>query len=106
MLTLWKSIIHLPLKRRLFVVTVESILLYGSESWTLTVQQQQSLNATYTRILRKSLNIYWQEHMEKKQLYGHLPPISTKVMSRRMIMVDHCVRHPEKYKYANKINIK
>ena len=37
--TLWKSIINLPLKRRLFIVTVESILLYGAESWTLTVQQ-------------------------------------------------------------------
>ena len=33
--------------------------------------------------------------MENKQLYGHLPPVSTKVMSRRMLMADHCVRHPE-----------
>ena len=39
MCTLWKSSINLSLKRRLFVFTVESILLYGSESWILTVQQ-------------------------------------------------------------------
>ena len=31
--------INLPLKRRLFVTTVESVLTYVSESWTLTVQQ-------------------------------------------------------------------
>ena len=34
---IWKSKINLPLKRRLFVATVESVLTYGSESWTLTV---------------------------------------------------------------------
>ena len=36
---IWKSKINLPLKRRLFLATVESVLIYGSESWTLTVQQ-------------------------------------------------------------------
>ena len=46
--TLWKSKTNLPLKRRLFVETVESVLLYGSESWTLNVKQQNSLDATYT----------------------------------------------------------
>ena len=35
---IWKSKINLPLKRRLFVETVDSVLIYGSESWTLTVQ--------------------------------------------------------------------
>ena len=34
MQTLWTSKTNLPLKRRLFVATVESVLLYGSESWT------------------------------------------------------------------------
>ena len=33
--------------------------------------------------------------MENKQLYGHLPPVSTKVMSRRIRMVGHYVRYPE-----------
>ena len=38
---IWKSKINLPLKRTLFVATVESVLTYISESWTLTVQQQK-----------------------------------------------------------------
>ena len=46
-------------------------------------------------MLRKALNISRQEHMENKQLYGHLSPVSTKVMSRRIRLADHCVRHPE-----------
>ena len=47
--------INLPLKRRLFVATVEIVLTYGSESWTLNVQQQKSLDIT--RMLHKALNI-------------------------------------------------
>ena len=38
---IWKYKRNLPLKRRLFVETVESVLTYGSESWTLTVQQHK-----------------------------------------------------------------
>ena len=37
---LWKTKINLQLKRILFVATVESVLTYGTESWTLTVQQK------------------------------------------------------------------
>ena len=33
--------------------------------------------------------------MENKQLYGNLPPVSTKVMFRRMRMAGQCVRYPE-----------
>ena len=35
---IWKSKINLPVKRRLFVATVEIVLIYGSESWILNVQ--------------------------------------------------------------------
>ena len=38
---IWKSKINFPLKRRLFVATIESELTYGSESWILTVQQKK-----------------------------------------------------------------
>ena len=86
MQTLWKSKTNLPLKRRLFVATVESVLLYGSESWTLNVKQQNSLDGTYTRMLRKSLNIKWQEHVTNKEVYGKLPLVSSKSKARRMKM--------------------
>ena len=67
------SKINLPLKRRLFVATVESVLIYGSELWILNVQQQKSLDGTYTRMLRKALNISWQEHFTYKNVYGSFP---------------------------------
>ena len=95
MLTLWKSKTNLPLKRRLFVATVESELLYGSESWTLNVKQHNSLDGTYTRMLRKALNTKWQEHVTNKEVYGKLPLVSSKIKARRMKMAVHCVCHPE-----------
>ena len=92
---IWKSKINLPLKRKLFVATIESILTYGSESWTLTVQQYKSLDGTYTRMLGKALNIYWQENSTSKNMYDKLPLVSSKIKSRRMRMAGHCIRHPE-----------
>ena len=92
---IWKSKINLPLKRRFFIATVESVLTYGSESWSLTVQQQKSLDGTFTRMLRKALNIYWQEHSTNKNVYGKLLLVSSKIKSRRMRMAGHYIRHPE-----------
>ena len=36
MTKIWKSAMNPDLKKRFFVATVESILLYGCESWTMT----------------------------------------------------------------------
>ena len=47
----WRSDLDDNLKRQLFVVTVESVLLYGAEEWTLTVQQEKSLDGAYTGML-------------------------------------------------------
>ena len=59
MANIWKSNMCKELKMRFFIATIESILLYGCETWTLTVKQEKSLNGTYTRMLRKVHNIHW-----------------------------------------------
>jgi hypothetical protein len=33
---IWRSSMNCDLKRKLFIASVESILLYGAESWTMT----------------------------------------------------------------------
>ena len=50
---IWMSII-LPrkFKERLFTAKVESVLLYGCETWTLTPRLEKQLNGCYTRMLR------------------------------------------------------
>ena len=55
MTRIWKSAMSIELKRKFFVATVESILLYGCEAWTLTSAMETSLDGTYNQNPAKSL---------------------------------------------------
>ena len=57
--SIWKSPLCTTLKRNFFRAVVESVLLYGSEAWTLTKKHEKKLDGTYTRMLRAILNISW-----------------------------------------------
>ena len=50
--SIWKSPLCTTLKRNFFRAVVESVLLYGSEAWTLTKKHEKKLDGTYTRMLR------------------------------------------------------
>ena len=46
-----------------------------------------------TRMLRAVLNKSWKQHLPKrKQLYGHLPPITKTIQVRRTRHAEHCWR--------------
>ena len=92
---IWKSTMSPDLKKRFFVATVESILLYGCESWSLTESLEKSLGGTYTRMLRMALDIHWSSHTTNDELYGELPRIADKIAARRLRLAGHCHRHPE-----------
>ena len=55
--------------------TVESILLYGSECWTLKPTLQKSLDRCYNRMLRAVLNISKSVHVTNKNLYEGIPRV-------------------------------
>ena len=74
---------------------VESVLLYGSESWTLTAALTKRLDGLYTRLLRFALNITWRDKWTNENLYQGLPKISEKLRGRRMRLAGHLIRHPE-----------
>ena len=54
MSTIWKSNLKRKLKISLFRTTVETVLLYGSSTWTLTKAIERKLDGTYTRMLREA----------------------------------------------------
>ena len=91
----WDSRLSREMKTRFFQATVESILLYGCESWALTTSLEKSLDGTYTRMLRRVHGIRWESHTTNTELYGSTPLVSSKVASRRMRLAGHCYRHPE-----------
>ncbi|KAJ8257596.1 hypothetical protein GJAV_G00187470 [Gymnothorax javanicus] len=93
--SLWKSNLPRHIRISFFSATVESILLYGSECWTLTQALPKSLDGCYTRMLCMVLNIKQNEHITNKQLYGELLRVSERIAIRRMRIAGHCHRHQE-----------
>ena len=91
----WASKMARGTKMRRFRVTVESVLFYGSETWTVTTKLEKSVNGCYTRMLRTALNEQWQQHMNNQELYGSLPRVSEKIRVRRLRLAGHCARHNE-----------
>ena len=86
---------HAELKKKLFVTTIEAILLYGCEPWTLTARDESRLDGYYTRMLRMIMNITWMDKITNEDLYGNLPRISNKIRERRLKLAGHCVRLSE-----------
>ena len=92
---IWKSDLRRDLKVRLFQATVESILLYGSETWTMKKSLIKKIDGCYTRMLRMALNVSWTEHTTNRVVYGRLPRVSSKIQERRMRLAGHIHRHED-----------
>ena len=80
------------LKERFFVAIVESVLLYGSEAWTLTKSLEKQLNGCYTRLLRMVFNVHWKEHVTNEELHGTMMKVTEKIQERRMRFAGHNIR--------------
>ena len=65
----WSSKLRRQLKERLFLATVESVLLYGSETWSLTMTMEKQINGCYTRMLRMAMNVNGKDHITNEELW-------------------------------------
>ena len=63
---IWKTS---KIKIQFYRATIESVLLYEAESWTLTSRTSKRLDGTYTRMLRAVLGVSWKEHIWKPEQY-------------------------------------
>ena len=80
------------MKRSFFQAASVSILLYGCNTWTITKRMEKKLDGNYTRMVQAILNKSWRQQPTKKQLYGHLPPITKTKIIRRTKYAGHCRR--------------
>ena len=71
---------------------MESVLLYGSEAWSLNRSLEIQIDGCYTRLLRRALNVNWSDHVTNDTLYSELPRPSNKLRSRRLQFAGHCFR--------------
>ena len=85
------------LKLRTFLTLVESVLLYGSETWTLT-SLEKSIDGTYTRLLITVFNVSWSDHLTNRGFYGNLPKVTEKIMDAKTtsILILHCPYYENK----------
>ena len=89
---IWRADLGDELKRKVFKATIETVLLYGADTWSLTEAQLRSLDGTYTCLLRKALNVHFSSHTTNKELYGPLTPPSVLLTKRRLTLAGHCFR--------------
>ncbi|KAL5255427.1 hypothetical protein ACHWQZ_G010854 [Mnemiopsis leidyi] len=88
------------MKIRLFRATVESVLLYGSETWTISQAMAKRINGSYSRMLRMALNIRWPNVISNADLFGSIPMPTVMIAKRRMRLVYDLIRS---YRYCKGI---
>ena len=89
---IWVSDLNLNMKIDIFKTLIEPILLYGSETWTISSKLQKRVDGTYTRLLMRIKNISWKRHPTKQQIYNDLPQVSQIIKKRRVQFAGHCYR--------------
>ena len=89
---IWKSKLDSQLKVRIFKSVVEPILLYGSETWTISRKLEKRLDGTYTNLLRRVKNLSWKSHPTLAEIYGDLDRLSCVLRQRRLEYAGHCER--------------
>ena len=84
-------------KAKLFQACVESVLLFGCESWSLTKDLVDKINGSYTRMLRRAKNITWSDFISNKILYSDtgVSRITRRIKKHRIALVEHCYHHKE-----------
>ena len=95
MYRIWRSSLSTEFKLRLFASTVESVLLYGCEAWTLDDNLAKKIDGCYTRLLRAVLGYSWKDKITNEMLYGEIPKVTDKIRTRRLRLAGHIQRHPE-----------
>ena len=89
---IWASNLSRAFKLKIFKAAIEPILLYGSETWTLSTKLEKRLDGTFTRLLMRAQNLSWKRHPTKREIYGSIPPVSAIVKARRVQFAGHCLR--------------
>ena len=66
---IWKDKrLSLSIKLRVYLALVQSVLLYASETWTLTVADSKSLDAFHMKCQRRILGISWHQFVRNEEV--------------------------------------
>ena len=91
----WRDGLNDDINRRMFVATVESVLLYGAETWTLTANQECALDGVYTRMLRMVFDVHMGRPFAQPQALRCLTKWFVKIREISMRLAGLYVCHHE-----------
>ena len=86
----WGSGLKNHLKIGFFRATVESVLLYGAECWTVTGGMVSGLDGACTGVLGAVLGVSWRERGANRELCGGLPGVAGALMIGGLRFVGRC----------------
>ena len=87
--------IKIRIRLRILKSYVWSVLLYGSETWTITQQQKKQLEATEMWFYRRMLKIPWTAHMTNQEVLekvGCQRELVKLITRRRLQFLGHIIR--------------
>ena len=81
-------------KIKLYRTYIEPLLLYNSETWSLTSTLEEELNAFHRKLLRISLDYIYPKKINNEKLYtlSKEIPLSQKIKKRRLNLFGHILR--------------
>lgn len=91
----WRSNnLTLQTKIKVFNSMVKPVLLYGSESWTLTKAIEQKLQVFTNRCLRNILQVWWPKRISNEDLWQRTgeEPIGNQIKRRKFGWLGHTLR--------------
>ena len=92
---IWKSKLKWKRKIQFFRSTIESVLLYGEESWTFSNDLCRRLDAIYTRTLKAVVGFSWRDRKTNSEIYGELNNVMSVLTIRRLIFIGHMWRRKQ-----------
>ena len=84
-------------KLRVFKALIMPVLLYGSETWTLSSALESRLDAFCNRSLRRIMGYCWRDHVSNQRLHRETGtgPITCTIRDRQLRLYGHLARFPQ-----------
>jgi len=84
----------IPIKTRVYLALVQSVLLYDSETWTVTSADAKSLEAFHMKCQRRILRISWRQFVRNSEISAltGLLTINDVIRHRRITVFGHIAR--------------
>ena len=90
--------IHMTVRIKVLRCYVWSTLLYGCETWTISVAMQKKLDAFETWLYRRMLRISWKDMVTNEEVYRRMnikQSLLVDIVRRQMSFLGHVLRKEE-----------